>query len=67
MGEPVFKFDAQTLKAIDALKKQLGAKDEGEVLQKALVLAQLAAKQADDKGVVTIGGGKDQVRVNLSK
>jgi hypothetical protein len=67
MGEPVFKFDAQTLKAIDALKKQLGAKSEGEVLQKALLLAQLAVKQADEKGVVTIGGGKDQVNVSLAE
>ena len=51
------EVDRQTLAAIDALKAKFGARDDGEVLTKALKLAQLASEQADANGDLTIVSG----------
>jgi hypothetical protein len=52
-----FVADEETLKLIEALKKELGATTTTAVFRKALALAKVATEQAkDSNGIVTMRG-----------
>lgn len=54
MAQTTFDVDKATLEAIAELKDTFGVKTNAQVIRKALALARLAAKNADEDNTLTI-------------
>jgi hypothetical protein len=54
MSGSVFKFDSSTLAAIAKIREQLGAKDDAEAIQKALLIAKMAITKSDSQNILTV-------------
>lgn len=66
MAATGFMFDAKTTKMIEDLRIAFDVKSNGEVIQRALILAQLAAEKADKDHNVLIGNLDDLVKINIT-
>jgi ribosomal protein L7/L12 len=59
MAQTSFDVDSATLGAIAELKETFGVKTNAQVLRKALALARVAARNADDQNTLTIVSPRD--------
>jgi hypothetical protein len=69
MANPVksFQVDQTVLDEIESLRGPLGAKDNSEVIRKALALAKLAAANTGDGHILTIlSPGEVRKKINLA-
>ena len=60
-----FTVDPRTADAIDHLKESFGVKTTASVLRKAIALAQIAARNSDETGIITFDGPKGKQQVSL--
>jgi hypothetical protein len=60
-----FTVDTRTAEAIDSLKEAFGVKTTAAVLRKAIALARIVARNADEDGIVSIEGPTRKEQVTL--
>ncbi|WP_308721475.1 hypothetical protein [Komagataeibacter xylinus] len=64
MAQTTFAVDANTMKALESLKKSFGVKTNAQVIRKALALALVANQNADSSNTLTVlspDGEKKQI------
>jgi len=62
-----FTFPDQTVHAMDALQKTFGVKNNAEVIQRALALAQIVSEKADDQNTVVVVGRDEPIKLTLTE
>lgn len=66
MAQTTFEVDQATLDAIAELKNAFGVKTNAQVIRRALALARVAARNADDNHTLTIVSPDGEKKVLLA-
>jgi len=62
-----YTFEGEYLEALESLKKPFGVSSNAEVISRALALALLVAKEADDQHSVLVVGKDEPIKINLTE